>query len=265
MINTVDIWYCHNLKESKNVAKELARVPVSVDSLLKRYYPQAGVESVSANEVGRISLEDWYQSRRVPILLSQQFEVSVDGSFETAGDHWRAVTTSVPVRWLHSLFNAHGRKLFSANVRDYLGSRKSDRNINYNIKETARRVPGRFWAYNNGITALVNDYKVVEGPDKGRTLRLTGIAVVNGAQTTGAVGSLDLGDIGDAQVLARFVKTDERAVVEEIIRYNNTQNKIDPADFEAQPSWCRTVCVRNSPSSQTAGTSDSAAGARKTR
>ena len=72
-------------------------------------------------------------------------------------------------------------------------------------------MPGRFWAYNNGITALVNDYKIVKGSKDRRTLWLSGIAVVNGAQTTGAVGSLTSTNLGNAQVLARFVKTDEQS------------------------------------------------------
>ena len=57
------------------------------------------------------------------------------------------------------MYVKYGRELFCANVRDYLGSRRSDKNINHNMKLTAQTAPERFWVYNNGITALVNDFE----------------------------------------------------------------------------------------------------------
>ena len=50
-------------------------------------------------------------------------------------------------------------KLFSANIREYLGSRRTDKNINNGIKKTAQDQPSDFWAFNNGVTALVHDFK----------------------------------------------------------------------------------------------------------
>lgn len=131
---------------------------------------------------------------------------------------------------MNDLFATHQSDLFSANVRGYLGSRQTNRNINHNIKETAQKQPERFWAYNNGLTALVNDYAVSAD---GKTLTINGIAIVNGAQTTGALGNVDATSLGDARVLARFVKCDDAGVIREITRYNNSQNKIEPADFRS--------------------------------
>jgi AIPR protein len=100
--------------------------------------------------------------------------------------------------------------------------------LNNNIKETARRLPRRFWAYNNGITALVTEFSVNPSGSGEQKLLIRGLSVVNGAQTTGALGSLEVPD--DAQVLARFVMCSDPEVIEDVIQYNNSQNEVEPAD-----------------------------------
>lgn len=130
------------------------------------------------------------------------------------------------------MFQEHGKNLFSANVRDYLGSRRSDKNINNNIKNTASHEPDMFWVFNNGITALVNNFEYTSEDDLG-FLEISGIAIVNGAQTTGAIGTLDNVELSNAFVPARFVKCSDPATIRDIIRFNNSQNKIEAADFRS--------------------------------
>ncbi len=232
VIRSLDIWYCHNLAESSNVQRELSVVQRTAESLLRTNYPATSV-AVHVQEVGIATLDDWYRGTKIPIIIGDKFDVSVGSALTASGDSWDAITASIPLTWVHGLYTSYGRKLFSANVRDYLGSVRSDRNINFSIKETARTAPRRFWPYNNGITALVNDFTFDSGTG---VLHLEGIAIVNGAQTTGAIGQLPAAEVKDAEVLARFVKTRDRKVVQNIITYNNTQNKIDPADFHSNDS-----------------------------
>lgn len=232
-LSSIEIWYVHNLPESTNVDRELDRVRATADSHIRRNYPASGVENISALEVGRHRLDEWLKSIEVPIHVTDQLVLEVPGGFETEGDGWKAFTTSVPARWLHQLYAQHKSTLFSANVRDYLGSRASDRNINNNIKDTARSSPARFWAYNNGLTALVADYSYTDSDGQGQ-LQIDGIAIVNGAQTTGAIGSLPEPPGPAARVLARFVKCRDRELIRQIIRFNNMQNKVEPSDFRSQ-------------------------------
>jgi hypothetical protein len=121
-----------------------------------------------------------------------------------------------------------GVRLFSANVRDYLGARRSDSNINNGIMLTAKSEPENFWAYNNGITVLVNDFSL--GQNSKLTVR--GLSVVNGAQTTGALGSVN-DPLSNAWVQARFIKTADQDIVSNVIRYNNSQNRVTAADFRS--------------------------------
>jgi hypothetical protein len=225
-ITQLELWYVHNLPESKNVKDELEQARTTAVALLSRHYPNANVESVTALEVGRNTLDQFYHSTQVPILVTEAFDIPASGGFWAKGDKWEAYSTSVPIGWLHDLFKKYKSQLFSANVRGYLGSRRSDRNINHNIKQTATDAPERFWAYNNGITALVNEIKTDDNH-----VKIVGITIVNGAQTTGSVGSLDKPKSG--HVPARFVKCSDTDVIRDIIRFNNSQNKVEATDFRS--------------------------------
>jgi hypothetical protein len=147
--------------------------------------------------------------------------------------NWEAYVTAIPAKFLYTQYRKHKARLFSANVRDYLGSRKTDANINYGIKRTAAENPGDFWVYNNGLTLLVNDYKP-EIKGKRKYLTISGLSIVNGAQTTGALGSLDKSPEQTALVPVRVVKTNDSETIFNIIQYNNSQNKIAAADFRSR-------------------------------
>lgn len=230
-INHIEVWYCHNLPQSTNVQAELATVQKTVTSLLAVNYPGLSPD-INVYEVGRERLQTWYESSQIAILVTDEFDLLVTGGFEESGDKWEAYCTSVGADWLHGLFANYQTKLFSANVRDYLGSIRSSKNINNNIKETAQELPKRFWAYNNGLTFLVNDFQVKQQPD-GTHLIIRGISIVNGAQTTGALGAVSAEPLADARVLARFVKCSDSDVVRDVIRYNNSQNQVEAADFRS--------------------------------
>jgi AIPR protein len=59
---------------------------------------------------------------------------------------------------------------------------------------------------------------------------------VNGAQTTGSIGSITAlaeQPSTDLQVAIRFVKSNRDSTIANIVRYNNSQNKIQAADFRS--------------------------------
>ena len=235
-ITQIEVWYCHNLPESSNVQSELDQVCRTVRAQLSLHYADSRVESIRGLEVGRCRLEEWYRASRVAILVPDSCKFAAAGGFEVSGDTWSAYCTSIAAADLRALYERHGTSLFSANVRDYLGSRRSDRNINNNIKQTAETTPTRFWAYNNGVTALVNDYAIAESGDE---VTVQGISIVNGAQTTGAVGSIDstrASALDQARVLVRFVKSSDPGTVRDIVRFNNSQNKVEAPDFRSNDS-----------------------------
>jgi AIPR protein len=183
--------------------------------------------------VGNETLSDWYADSLSPILVDEQFNVVVKDGFEIQADQWSAFVTALPASFLYRLYKKHKTKLFSANVRDYLGSRKTDQNINYGIKQTAEQSPDNFWVFNNGLTMLVNEFRFPGRKDGGARLTIRGLSIVNGAQTTGAIGSLKKLPDPSAFVPVRLIKTANRDVIYDVIRYNNSQNKVTAPDFRS--------------------------------
>jgi AIPR protein len=202
---------------------------------LKHHFPtQADLIEGRALQVSRERLEAWYRSTSTAILVSDEFPVPAkSGWFEEAGTGWSAVCTSISAAWLRELHTKYGDDLFSANVRGPIPSRHSRNNINFSIGETAKDHPQRFWAYNNGVTALVNDF-AIKGEGDERTLTISGIAIVNGAQTTGSLARVASADLSQVDVLARFVQSSDPQIIDDIIRYNNSQNPIKPSDFRSR-------------------------------
>lgn len=230
------IWYVHNAPESENVKTEINQAVLTADALLRERFGGDQIE-VAGAEIGRTELERLYERTEAPIAITDELTVEVPGGFETSGGHWRAFTTAVPGVWLREQWEKYETDLMSPNVRDYLGIVRSERNINNGIKTTAAETPDRFWIYNNGITVLVHDYKL-EGPDDGiYKLTLIGAGIVNGAQTTGSLATLTdeaAPRLSETEVLTRFVKCDDAEVLADIVKFNNTQNKVEAADFRSK-------------------------------
>ena len=243
-IRFVQFWYVHNLPESKNVKDELPIVEHTVNNALKTQFPNSGVENVSTLEVGQKTLDEWYRALEAPILVTEKFTIPISGGYTTiSGSDWEAFVTAIPLTWLYDVFQNYSENLFSANVRGYLGSRKSDNNINNGIKSTAKDEPINFWAFNNGITVLVSEFKFKDAEANqsqeersADTLEISGISIVNGAQTTGALGSLDTSPDGTGYVQARFVKCNNSSTIRKIIEYNNRQNVVEASDFRSNDS-----------------------------
>lgn len=228
-----EIWYSHNRPESVNVQQELDQAAKTADALIRREYPEADVD-VSAIEYGLAGLESAYARTQAPILVDGEFDFSVPGGFETQDRGWSAFSTILSAADLRNLWRTHGTDLMSPNVRDYLGMTRKQGNINFGIKETAKTQPENFAIFNNGITILVNAYSYDQAKGK---LAVRGLGIINGGQTTGAIGELsdaEAARLSDARVMARFVKCAEPEVLESIIRFNNTQNKVEATDFRSK-------------------------------
>lgn len=239
LIDTIEFWFLHNCHESKNVKNELEIVSKTISNALKTHYKENVIISVKSIEVGIETIEEWYKSSKATILVSDSIAVDIPGGYLIKEADWEAFSTSIPLKWLYDISRKYKKPLFSANVRDYLGSRKSDANINNGIKESAENEPEMFWVYNNGITVIVNSFEPVYNKNQQRftKLKIDGISIVNGAQTTGAVGSLITAPKVNGLVAARFIKSNNQTTVKNVIRFNNSQNKISPSDFRSTDQY----------------------------
>lgn len=231
-IRQLHIWYVHNCPSSKNVKTELIGVEASASKALKHI--EGGDEiSVFSEEICRDTLERLYTQAERTIIVTDQIVAQVPDAFEVHSEDWSALSTVVSGDWLRNLYGKYHTDLFSANLRGCLGSRQSDSNINNGIKETADLEANNFYVYNNGITAIVIDYDIGKKTRHGRKLNIIGISIVNGAQTTGSPSSISADISPDLLVPIRFVKAQKDIIVSNVVQFNNTQNKIQAADFRS--------------------------------
>lgn len=236
-IKRITLWYSHNLPESQNVKNELKTAENTLAATISRYFVECNIESLSL-EVGLETINDWYQALTIPILMTDEIILENMDGFELQESDWQSFSTFFPAQNLYDLYREHRTQLFSANVRDYLGSRRSDSNINNGIKTTAEVKPANFFVYNNGITGIVNDYSFDQSTKK---LTVSGLSIVNGAQTTGAIGSLPNRPDPTMHVPIRLIKCGNPDTIAEIVKYNNSQNKINAPDFRSNDQYQKRI------------------------
>jgi hypothetical protein len=156
----------------------------------------------------------------------------------TASDgEYQAYLAIIPGDVLNDIYAQYGPRLLELNVRSYLQARGK---VNQGIRKTILDEPGRFLAYNNGISCTASEVSLVELPGGGRGIhRIKNLQIVNGGQTTASIHAAvrrDHADVSAIQVPAKLTVVAEGSL-EEIVplisRYANSQNKISEADFSA--------------------------------
>lgn len=229
-ISDVELWYCHNLASSPDAVKEIGQAAKSASTLINHRFPELTV-SVRGVEVTPEKVDTWLKKTHYQVLIRDTLEIPDGDWIEETGTGWRAACTTVSASWLKMLYDKYGSdQLFAGNVRGELAARRSASDINYGIQTTATTQPEQFWAFNNGITALVT--KIVT---KDQRLSVRGITIVNGAQTTGSLArsGASQNDLEKVRVLMRFIESTDRDVIRDISTFNNTQNEIRPSDFRS--------------------------------
>ncbi|GAB5523160.1 MAG: hypothetical protein Roseis2KO_10320 [Roseivirga sp.] len=230
-IDQIELLYVHNLPETVNVSKELD----TVAKHLSKSLPSELDITVIYKELGLENTERLYLVQESSITVQEVIHCPAKIEYQETGPNWTASIMSIPAYWLRDLFLKHGDELFSANYRGFLGVNRRKK-INSGIKTTAEKQPQNFWVFNNGITILTT--KVTKEKSG---VKIDGISIINGAQTTGSIGSLDGSiDLTNVRVLARIIECSDHSTIDEIVKYNNTQNKITTWDkFSNDPQQKR--------------------------
>lgn len=226
------VWFVHNLPPSTNVKNELKTVEATAKTAIAKHALGHDV-NIFAEEICNDRLASLYRQAERTIIVTNEFETHVADAVEIKEQDWESLLTVVKGTWIRKLYNTYKTDLFSANLRGYLGSRESESNINNGIKHTAADEPGNFFIYNNGITALVLGYELGPKSKTGRKLKITGISIVNGAQTTGSLSNTEGKLSPEVLVPVRFIIAKNEALVSNVVRYNNSQNRLQAADFRS--------------------------------
>lgn len=231
-IETIELLYAHNLPESVNVNRELQ----TAAEHLKRLVGADSGLTVISRELGSPSIEHLFRSQDSHIDVLDEIPCPVPVLFREIGPNWGAAVLSVPGAWLYDLFKRYDQRLFSANYRGFLGITKR-RKINTAIRASAESTPRDFWVFNNGVTLLTMGLHEAKSET-----RLTGVSIINGAQTTGSIGSVDISkhDLKSVRVLCRVIECSDPQKISDIVKYNNTQNEITTWDqYSSDPEQVR--------------------------
>ncbi len=148
---------------------------------------------------------------------------------------FKAYYGTIPASAIGEWYKLYGNRLFAKNIRYYKGST----DVNQGMKDVLKNQPENFFYYNNGLKILCKKIsrKIAYSTDRTNGLfALEGVSLVNGAQTTGAIGSVYMENpemVCNAHVFIQMIdleEADEEQVVQ-ITKLSNTQNKIEGKDF----------------------------------
>ncbi len=131
-----------------------------------------------------------------------------------------------------------GNQIFQKNIRYF----KKNTDVNNGIVNVLNEEPENFYLYNNGIKIIAEkiDKAPIGGSDRNiAILRLEGISIINGAQTTGCLYEVYKSTpekIRDAKVQVQLISLTnlDSNMAEKITKLSNTQNKIENKDFAVQ-------------------------------
>ncbi|MVA80716.1 hypothetical protein GOZ89_14920 [Agrobacterium vitis] len=226
-IDSIHVWFVHNCPGSENVKREVSAVEQSIKSIVSaRFNPRI---DVFAEEISSETLSKLYNDTNTPILVNKTVEFERNHALEFSEGEWDCVVLPMKLRLLRELYINHKTDLFSANVRDFLGVKSGDSNINYQMQKSLSERPENFFVYNNGLTILTHAIKK-DDPSK---IIVNGLSIVNGAQTTGTIGTSKELPPEDAFVLVRFISTTNEDLIADVVRYNNSQNSVTASDFRS--------------------------------
>ncbi|MFN3573299.1 MAG: AIPR family protein [Phenylobacterium sp.] len=231
-IDHIYVWFVHNCGSSTNVQSEISAVEKTTHSVIKSHFDGSSV-SIFAEEISSEVLEKLYTDTSTPILVTEPVEFETHGALQFDQENWKCVVVPLNLTLLRSLYKHHKTNLFSANVRDFLGMKSGDSNINYQMQRSLKDRPANFFVYNNGLTILSHNVETEKLPSGQVRVKAHGISIVNGAQTTGTVGTAPEDPPQDAFVLARFISTGSEELISDVVRYNNSQNAVTASDFRS--------------------------------
>jgi hypothetical protein len=141
----------------------------------------------------------------------------------------------VAVADLVRLHQTHGKALYAKNIRQYLGV---NTDANRAIRNTLGTTPNEFEYLNNGVTILAEKIEPKDNRKAGKRLRLTGMSIVNGAQTVASSASFVNANpaacISAAFVHATIIQANhDIEFSKRVTRARNLQNPVSAQNFAA--------------------------------
>lgn len=159
-----------------------------------------------------------------------------------------SLVAEVPLIEIYGLYKDYGLSLFGKNLRVPIARSTYNEGIERTLDDPEERA--NFWFYNNGLTAICDDYFIRARPDDPEamtTVHAKQMQIVNGCQTCASIffaasnweiQGQPLNLLDTTSVLVRLIKVGEAQEVDsrfphKIAQYTNSQTPITPRDLRA--------------------------------
>jgi len=172
------------------------------------------------------------------INFNKTFNYSIEAIKAAENESFASYLCVLKADVLADLYRQYSSRLLEKNVRSFLDFR----GVNKGIKDTIRKEPEKFIAYNNGLTITATAVKTYEQKRKLYIESLTDFQIVNGGQTTATIyfSKKDGLDVSNVQVMAKInvAKQTEDKELEELINniseFSNAQSKVSKVDLRSR-------------------------------
>ena len=153
-------------------------------------------------------------------------------------DYFESYLCVLPASILSRLYKEFSTRLLEKNVRSFL----QFRGVNKGIRETIRKEPEKFVAYNNGLTITATNGDISFESGQYKIKSLTDFQIVNGGQTTATIyfTQKDGFDISKVKVMAKINVAKEATdgeleeLISNISTYSNAQSRVSKVDLRSR-------------------------------
>lgn len=174
------------------------------------------------------------------IDFEEKFNYKIEAIKAADEENFESYLCVLPADILSQLYKLYSSRLLEKNVRSFLQFRP--KSVNAGMRKTLTKDPGKFIAYNNGLTITANNKELETIENKIYIKSLSDFQIVNGGQTTASIyfSQKDGIDISDVKVMAKInvVKNVSEERLEELIssisRFSNFQTKVSSVDLRSR-------------------------------
>lgn len=178
------------------------------------------------------------QGNRQPLVIDFTASLPTGIPVIKAADekHFESYLCVLQGSLIANLYKNYSTRLLEKNVRSFL----QFRGVNKGIKETIRKEPEKFVAYNNGLTITATEAVLSE--DGTAIENLTDFQIVNGGQTTATIyfSQKEGLDISNVKVMAKInvakqtTEDELDELISNISTYSNAQSRVSRVDLRSR-------------------------------
>ncbi len=175
---------------------------------------------------------------RLVIDFENLFDYKVEVIKAAEEENFESYLCVLPAQIIYGLYKRYSSRLLEKNVRSFL----EFKGYNRGIRETIKKFPEKFIAFNNGITITSTAKEIETENGKIFIKSLTDFQIVNGGQTTASIyfTHKDGFSIDKVKVMAKInvARNVTEDVLDELISdislYSNSQTKVSKVDFSSR-------------------------------